>query len=563
MIPPPLRILCMSLSCRHLRISAHIVAQPIFLPGLIVSLKTMFNMKIFTKNLTISRYWIVTILFLVAKLLIHFLTNTRYELLRDEMLFFNMGEHLSAGYATVPPITGFLAFLMNKIFGFSVFGIRFFPALMGAVSVYIIASIVKELGGGITALSIAASSYLLAPGFLIVDTLFTPNAAEEMIWLLATWYIFRMGRSGNSKLWIPIGILLGIGFLNKYSVLFLAAGFLVGFLITGNRKLLASKYFFLSLIILLMIISPNIVWQYNHGWPVINHMSELKSSQLDLMGYIAFPVSLFGFSQGSTIIWLTGLLVLLFSRKEKQYRYLGVASVTILLLFLLGKGKGYYALGAIPFLLAYGGYVFEKYLTGRLRIVSYSLFSVSLLMSVAAMPSGLPVLSYENYSRYIQKTRRFIVHPLLEWDNGTQHSFSQAWADMTGWKELAGYVAKAYYSLSEEEKKNCTIFGESNYGYAGAVYFYGKEYGLPEAITFHESYVFWAPDTIPKGPIIYIYSDINDLGKYFGNISVVGSVDNKFFREKGLKVFLCREPISDISAVYRELARKEKSRYQR
>jgi len=41
---------------------------------------------------------------------------------------------------------------------------------------------------------------------------------------------------------------------------------------------------------------------------------------------------------------------------------------------------------------------------------------------------------------------------------------------MTGWKELAGYVAKAYYSLSEEEKKNCTIFGERNYGYAGAVY---------------------------------------------------------------------------------------------
>ena len=240
---------------------------------------------------------------------------------------------------------------------------------------------------------------------------------------------------------------------------------------------------------------------------------------------------------------------------------MGLASVTIFLLFLLGKGKGYYALGAIPFLLAYGGYVFEKYLTGRYKIVGYYLFSVSLLMSVAAMPSGLPVMLYENYSRYIEKTCRFIVHPLLEWDNGTQHSFSQAWADMTGWKELAGIVAKAYYSLSEEQKKNCTIFGERNYGYAGAVYFYGKEYDLPEAITFHESYVFWAPDTIPNGPIIYIYRDINDLEKYFGNISLVGSVDNRFFREMGLKVFLCREPLSDVSAVYKELARKEKSRY--
>ena len=129
------------------------------------------------------------------------------------------------------------------------------------------------------------------------------------------------------------------------------------------------------------------------------HMRELKSSQLNLMGYASFPISLFGFCQGSAIIWLTGLIVLLFFRNDRQYRYLGIASVTILLLFLLGKGKGYYALGAIPFLLAYGGYVFEKYLTGCLRIVRYSLFSISLLMSVAAMPSGLPVMSFENYSQ--------------------------------------------------------------------------------------------------------------------------------------------------------------------
>lgn len=77
-------------------------------------------MKEISRNFTVSRYWIVAILFMAAKLLIHFLTNTRYELLRDEMLFFNMGEHLSTGYATVPPVTGFLAFLINKIFGFSV-----------------------------------------------------------------------------------------------------------------------------------------------------------------------------------------------------------------------------------------------------------------------------------------------------------------------------------------------------------------------------------------------------------------------------------------------------------
>jgi len=170
-------------------------------------------------------------------------------------------------------------------------------------------------------------------------------------------------------------------------------------------------------------------------------------------------------------------------------------------------------------------------------------------------------MSHEKYDRYIEKTRSFIVHPFLDWDDGTQNSFSQIWADMTGWKELSGYVAEAYSSLPVFEKNSCTVFCERNYGCAGALNFYGKEYRLPEIITFHESYVFWAPDSIPYGPMIYVYRDIKDLEKYFGNITEVGSVDNRYFRENGLKVFLCREPLTGTDAAYKKLARGEKNRY--
>lgn len=150
----------------------------------------------------IRPYWLVAAIFIAIKLLVHLLTNTRYELMGDEMLFFNMGEHLSAGYATVPPVTGFLAFLMHHIFGFSVFGIRLFPALMGVASVYMIALLVKEFGGGVTALIIAASSYLFATGILLATTLFTPNAFDELTWLLAILLIIRMVKNGDHRKWI-------------------------------------------------------------------------------------------------------------------------------------------------------------------------------------------------------------------------------------------------------------------------------------------------------------------------------------------------------------------------
>jgi len=508
-----------------------------------------------------ARYWTITIMFIAAKLLLHFLTNTKYELLRDEMLFFNMGDHLSSGYATVPPATGFIAFLVHKIFGFSVFGIRFFPAVLGAASVYLISLIVKELGGGVLALGIAASSYLLAPGFLLTGTLFTPNSFEEFIWILCTLLIIRMIKTNNPLLWLPVGFLTGLGLLNKYSILFLAVGIIPALFFSYYRRILASRYFLMAILLCLIIITPNIIWQYDHAWPVLLHMGELKSSQIDLLGLGYFPASLFSFCQGSTLIAVIGFAFLTFSKKEKHFRYLGVSALVVFLLMLSLKGKGYYGLVIMPVLFAAGGCYLEKYFTGSIHIVRNCIVIVSVLMSLIVLPSGLPVLSYENYGKYVSMTRNFIFHPLLEWDNGTKHDFSQAYADMTGWDELARIVSAAYNSLPDEEKTRCTIFGEKSYGYAGAIYFYGKKYGLPEAVTFHESYVFWAPDSIPGNPVIYIYRDRNNMDELFSDVKEIGSVEDIYFRERGLKVFLCRSPKEDISKIYCEIAKEEKSRF--
>lgn len=112
------------------------------------------------ENKKINTFWLVTFLFIAAKLALHLLTSTNCELHRDEMLYFNMGDHLAFGYLTVPPVTGFLAFIVKLVFGYSVFGIRLVPALFGAATLFVIAKMVRDLGGGILALTIAATAFL-------------------------------------------------------------------------------------------------------------------------------------------------------------------------------------------------------------------------------------------------------------------------------------------------------------------------------------------------------------------------------------------------------------------
>jgi hypothetical protein len=512
------------------------------------------------RNLKARNYWVVTILFMILKLCIHFFTNEKYELHRDEMLYFNMADHLSFGHATVPPIIGFLAFVVKSIFGYSVFGIRLIPALLGAAIIFIIAKIISELGGGLLALIVASTAFLLSPGFLLFNTLFTPNVIEQFLWFLTTYFLFRMISQNNPKLWILIGILIGLAFLNKYSVLYYILGFFIAILLS-NRKLFYSKYFYYSIVIGIIIILPNLIWQYRHGWPVVYHMSELRKTQMVNMKYFNYFSDIFSLNLASSFIWIFGLFCILFLKNEKKHQYLGVASLIIILLFLFSKGKGYYILGLIPFLFAMGGYTMDKYLKGRLVSINYFVLFVTLSYSLISLPFGVPLFSLDKLNKHTEKTKHLIIYPFYRWEDGDIHNISQVYSDMTGWHKLTGYVANAYNQLSEDEQKKCTIFVEGNYGDAGAIHFYGKEYDLPEPITFLESYVLWAPDSIPDGPVIYINNEIGGFSNLFSNISEIGCVSDKYFRENGLKIFLCSGPKTSIQEVYRLKAIEEKKIY--
>jgi hypothetical protein len=471
-----------------------------------------------------------------------------------------MGDHLSAGYATVPPVIGFLAYLVKSIFGYSVFGIRFIPALLGAGIMFIIAKSVKMLGGGIFALILASSAFLLSPGFLLFHTLFTPNVIEQFLWVLTTYLIYRMISGNRPQLWIWIGVLLGLSFLTKYSVLFYIFGFFMVILFR-NRKLFSSRYFLYAVIIGLLLILPNIIWQFNQGLPVLNHMAELKRNQLDNLGYVNFFTDVFSLNSISTIIWISGLFTLLFLKNERKNQYIGSASIVIILLFLFSNGKGYYILGLIPFLFAAGGYVIEKYVFERSPVIACTILLITVSFSIVSLPFGLPLLKMDKLGQYLEKTDKISVYPFNRWEDGEIHPISQVYADMTGWDELAGYVAESYQSLSEEDKARCMIFVEENYGVAGAIHFYGKKHQLPDPVTFIESYTFWAPDTIGDGPVIYINQKLNGFDNLFGSITETGIVKDRYFREKGLKVFLCKDPKTDIREIYRLKAIEKKSEY--
>src|SRR5512135_512597 len=65
----------------------------------------------------------------VALIILHCLVNNQYGFHRDELNFIEDGRHLAWGYVDCPPFTPFVAHIAEMLFGTSLVGIRFFPAV--------------------------------------------------------------------------------------------------------------------------------------------------------------------------------------------------------------------------------------------------------------------------------------------------------------------------------------------------------------------------------------------------------------------------------------------------
>ena len=169
------------------------------------------------------------VFFSAVALLIHFLTNGRYNYFRDELYYIACSQHLAFGYVDLPPLSALLLRLSRLLFGDSLFAIRFLPAIAGAFTVALTGMIARELGGRSWAVALCCTASLCALVFVAVGNFFSMNAFEPLFWMGSIYLLVRIINGGPSRLWLWFGALVGLGLENKHSIVFFAAGVCVAF----------------------------------------------------------------------------------------------------------------------------------------------------------------------------------------------------------------------------------------------------------------------------------------------------------------------------------------------
>ena len=213
---------------------------------------------------------IILLGFIALKFLLQYLfLSSDYDLQRDEYLHLDQANHLAWGYLSVPPFTSWTSYII-QLLGNSIFWIKFFPALYGGLTIYVVWKAMEELDRNLFALILGTICVLFSALFRI-NTLYQPNSFDVLSWTVLYFILLKYIKTNNLK-WLYIGAAaFAIGFLNKYNIIFLLIGLLPSLLLTKHRKIFLRSGFYFAISLGLVLILPKLFWQYNNNFPVFHH----------------------------------------------------------------------------------------------------------------------------------------------------------------------------------------------------------------------------------------------------------------------------------------------------
>lgn len=469
-----------------------------------------------------------------------------YELHRDEYLYLDYGHHLAWGYIEVPPLTALQSWVALALGG-GFFWVKCWPLLWGALTVYVVVRLAQRLGGGPWAQALAGVCYLTT-AYGRVNLLFQPNTFEIFGFTLGLYLLVRHAQpDGQPRHLYWLGLVLGLGILNKYTTFFFGAAVLVALLLTAPR-LLGRRASWRAAGLALLVAAPTLVWQVAHGLPFRHHMALLHEQQLVHVTAAGFWKEQLLLCSAALLVWAPGLWAALRGQPAPATRVVGLVYGVGLLILTGLHGKSYYALGYYPALFAVGAVWWQARLArwARLRV---ALLALPVLLWVPIVRDIFPILSPPAMARLSQQPlhRRL---GLTRWEDGELHPLPQDFADMLGWRELADKTWLAYQALPDSTRAR-TLIKCDNYGQAGAINYYNRDRDMPAATSFNGSYLHWFPAT-PARPWRHLLlvgeGHPAELVPYFQAFYKVGEITHPYARERGVTIYLGTGPTPTLLA---------------
>ena len=448
--------------------------------------------------------------------------SPHYGFYSDELYYLACSDRLAFGYVDHPPLFVFVLRLWRELLGDSLFVLRALPAAAGAATAFLAGWMAWRMGGGTLAQVLASLAVIVSPASLVTFSFFSVNCLAILLWTVASWILLELCRLRDPRLWVALGVVLGLALLNKLTAGVLIAGVAAATLLSPLRRDLLGRWPWVGALAAVLIVSPSVYWQFANGWPSLAFYASVEETRYSasaleqVVGQIVFQ------NPASFPIWAAGLWFFLRSPRGHRLRPLGWLFLTGLVLAIIGGSRLPYRIaGVFPVVFAGGAVLLEaarRSDAGRLRRVwnTYTLPSFMLLIGLATASIALPILPPDALER----------HPLYDADEGAgwrpeigRNRIPYHLGNRTHWKSFVTEVEQVYGKLDPEEREGAIILADY-FGHAGALEYYGQEHVLPPVYSRMTGYFLWGPPEGSPDPVISIGIDEEFIRANFEHVTV-------------------------------------------
>ena len=285
-----------------------------------------------------SKVFVYSILALIVlKIGAAFFTN--FSLYGDEAQYWLWSKELDFGYYSKPPLLAWFLFGHTAFFGDSFFSLKMFPLLVYFLIFFAFYKLCLELNFAKNNSVICSVSFLSIPAASVSSFLISTDLMLLLFWALSMMILLRIRSVGSLKNFLLLGIFLGLAFLAKYAAIYFLLSFLILLFIDKKILVVLKKNkisFFAFVLTLLLVVLPNVYWNFNNGWVTLSHTADNTNLQnLDLNFYEPLKFLVSQIFMLGVVLFFSFLYVIRSFHLDFENKFLIVFSLPIIFIVLI------------------------------------------------------------------------------------------------------------------------------------------------------------------------------------------------------------------------------------
>ena len=284
-----------------------------------------------------SRVFAYSVLAIVGlKVCASFFTN--FSLYGDEAQYWLWSQNLDFGYFSKPPLLAWFLSGHILLFGDTFFSLKMFPLLIYFLLFFAFYRLCLRLSLTREKSVICSFGFLLIPAATVSSFLISTDLLLLLFWVLAMTKLLETRKDGSVINFVLLGVFLGLAFLAKYAAVYFLLSFLI--LVSADKEMLSSLKsralgWFIFALFFLLILLPNIYWNFNNSWVTFAHTSDnanLKNLNLNFVEPFKFLISQI-FMVGP-VLFLSFFYMFKFFRLDFENKFLLIFSLPIIIIVL-------------------------------------------------------------------------------------------------------------------------------------------------------------------------------------------------------------------------------------